>query len=281
MTDLKMIIEEYDQYLRDDGKAESTIKGYISRLIIALNAMDGLMPDELDFKDVKKFIDSLEHLATSTRNGYLIILKLFFTFCVSKGYMKKVLVKKRWFAKRKIYLPRPLSREQKAELRCLIETLILRDKTIIEFLLSSGCRCSEVAGIKIGDFDWENQMVTVFGKRRKYRDVFFSETAAIWIKELIGERGDDENLFLGLYQKPISRKAIYDIVRCAGIQMETTNKNVSPHVLRHSYASHMLSNGADLLSVAEDLGHERISTTRTYAMNLDDDLFIKFHKLIG
>ena len=277
------IVEEYLESQRLESlknKASPlTIRTYRYQLKTIINLDKKI--NELTYEDVKDLINSKQHLKKRTRMNFISTLSSLFTFCVKKGYMSKVLIKKRWRIKPDKLLPKPLSRIQRAELRVLAEEFCDRDRAIIELLLSSGCRVNEASQLNVGDFDFEHKKVIVLGKRSKKRPVYFSDTAAMLLRRISQGRDADSPMFVNKYGNRLSNRGIYSIVNCAGLQMETIDDYVGPHRLRHTFGSHQLSNGADLVDVANDMGHVDVQTTLGYAKNLDEDLIIKFHKRMG
>jgi integrase/recombinase XerD len=146
----------------------------------------------------------------------------------------------------------------------------LRDRAMLEFMYATGLRVSEVAHIKLGDITFEAGFLRSVGKGNKERIVPIGKHAIEWIQRYLREaRGSfakAENLgevFLSTRGKPLSRKTIWALIkkyaRRAGI-----TKNITPHTLRHSFASHLLDNGGDLRVIQEMLGHADISTTQIY-----------------
>lgn len=145
----------------------------------------------------------------------------------------------------------------------------LRDKAMLELLYASGLRVSELLSLRFKDVDLENRLIDVHGKGNKERIVPYSRFAGDYLeKYLCGPRKrnkgkDSPYLFLGRDGKPLSRIAFFKAVRKyaskAGIE-----KPVSPHSLRHSFATHLLERGADLRTVQELLGHSKITTTQIY-----------------
>jgi len=148
-----------------------------------------------------------------------------------------------------------------------------RDKAIFELLYGSGLRVSELVGLNINDIDFEFKTVRVKGKGKKERIVPLSgksiEALTEYLTELKAQRirrtdfGNPDALFLNKYFKRISTRAIRNICN-KYIQNISLKTKLTPHVLRHSFATHLLSNGADLRTVQELLGHSSISTTQIY-----------------
>ena len=175
-------------------------------------------------------------------------------------------------------IPKPLSEE---EMTLLIGSVVgdeprqLRDRAILEFLYATGARVSEVCGLNLSDLDMESSLVRLFGKGSKERVVPFGSIAhgalSQWIAsgrfalEPLQERRRDDShaVFLTNRGARISRQVIFNIVRDAGLRAKI-ERDVSPHALRHSCATHLLDRGADLRVVQEMLGHASIATTQVY-----------------
>lgn len=138
----------------------------------------------------------------------------------------------------------------------------LRDALILEMLYSSGCRVSELSNIKLKDIDFKNRKILILGKGNKERYVYYGSKC----EELLNKYLDkEENVYLftnkhgnKLNERTI-RKIVDDNARKAGLDV-----HVTPHTLRHTYATHLLNDGADLKSVGDLLGHENLSTTQIY-----------------
>lgn len=175
-------------------------------------------------------------------------------------------------------IPHPLS---EAEVGTLIDAVVgsdpasLRDRALLEFLYATGARISEACGLSLADLDRDHRVVRLFGKGSKERVVPFGRTAATAMDEWLTEgrehleparwarRGDQEAVFLNTRGARLSRQAAWAVVRKYGERTGLADK-LSPHVLRHSCATHLLDHGADLRIVQEMLGHASISTTQVY-----------------
>jgi integrase/recombinase XerD len=165
---------------------------------------------------------------------------------------------------------------------CGRDAYSLRDKAILELLYSSGLRVSELAGLKLTQIDLENGLVRVFGKGSKERVVPVGSRACEAITtyltaarpKFVKARTGSE-LFLSERGKALSRIMLWVIVkRCA--RLAGIEKNVKPHLLRHSFATHLLSNGADLRAIQEMLGHANLSTTQIYT-SVDQKRIVEQH----
>ena len=175
-------------------------------------------------------------------------------------------------------IPHPLSEEQ---VNALLEAVVgadpvsLRDRALLEFLYATGARISEACGLSLADVDRDHRVVRLFGKGSKERVVPFGRTAASAMDEWLqtgrehlepvrwARRGDQEAVFLNTRGARLTRQAAWAVVRKYG-DRTGLSEQLSPHVLRHSCATHLLDHGADLRIVQEMLGHASISTTQVY-----------------
>ena len=146
----------------------------------------------------------------------------------------------------------------------------LRDKTIFELLYSSGLRISEAIELKYHSIDIENFLITVVGKGNKERIIPMGEEAVRLLKKYINESrssilGDRESEYFFISKKgsKLNRKSVWRLLKNY-VSRTSISKNITPHTLRHSFATHLIENGADLRSVQELLGHMDISTTQVY-----------------
>jgi integrase/recombinase XerD len=185
-------------------------------------------------------------------------------------------------------IPHPLSEEEVLALLAAPATnepVGMRDRALLEFLYATGARISEACGLSLGDFDHEEQLVRLFGKGSKERIVPYGRHAAAALADWLGpsgrphleprrwaRRGDAEAVFLNLRGTRLSRQAAWAMVKKYGDRIGLGNK-LSPHVLRHSCATHLLDHGADLRIVQELLGHASISTTQVYTRVSQERLF--------
>ena len=163
------------------------------------------------------------------------------------------------------------------------DPLTLRNRCILEMMYACGLRVSEAAGLKLGSLNFDENIVRVFGKGSKERIVPMGRTAVGILKrylersrpELIASP-EEPMLFVSNRGRPLDRERIWAIVkeaaRIAGIR-----KNIHPHTLRHSFASHLLENGADLRIIQEMLGHADISTTQIYT-HVDQQRLLSVHR---
>lgn len=159
-----------------------------------------------------------------------------------------------------------------------------RNKAMLELMYSSGLRVSELVELKIKDIDLDNGYVKCFGKGSKERIIPIGEIAVDYLKKYIYEYRDSmkkgyytENVFLNNHGKKISRQGFFLIIKEIAKEKKI-EKNITPHMLRHSFATHLLNNGADLRTIQEMLGHSSITTTQIYT-NVSTDILKENYEL--
>jgi len=191
-----------------------------------------------------------------------------------------------------IGLPKALSEEQIATLLSAVngvDSYALRDRALLEFLYATGARVSEACGLSLSDLDMDASLVRLFGKGSKERVVPFGRIAHGALTEWLGvggrpmlvpqqwsRRDHSDAVFLGARGTRLSRQAAWGIVRKYAERAGIT-EHLSPHVLRHSCATHMLVHGADLRIVQELLGHASVSTTQVYT-KVDNEVLWEMYR---
>ena len=163
------------------------------------------------------------------------------------------------------------------------DPLEFRNRCILELMYACGLRVSETADLKIGDINFDENVVRAFGKGSKERIVPIGRTARELIKRylenarpLLVRDNAETALFLSNHGRKLDRIRIWEVVKLAA-ERANIRKNIHPHTLRHSFASHMLENGADLRVIQEMLGHADISTTQIYT-HVDQRRLLEVHK---
>ncbi len=141
----------------------------------------------------------------------------------------------------------------------------LRDIAMMELLYASGIRRAELVGLNLSDVDLDRRVMRVIGKGNKQRTVFINQASADAIRAYLGmrPRTPDDALFLSKRKTRLSHRQAWVVFR-EFAQLSGLTKHVTPHVMRHSFATHLLENGADLMTIKELLGHESLSTTQIY-----------------
>ncbi len=163
------------------------------------------------------------------------------------------------------------------------DALTIRDKALLEFMYATGVRVSEAAGVRRNDLVSGSGLVRILGKGNKERIVPVGEVALKWVRQYLEDSrpklansNSEEVLFLNHRGGKLSRMGIWKIIR-KYVDLANIKKKVTPHTLRHSFATHLLEGGADLRAVQEMLGHTRISTTQVYT-HLDREYLKEVHR---
>lgn len=225
-------------------------------------------------------------LSHRTISRYLSSIRSFYKFLIDEDVVQKNPSVNLNSPKKGINLPEYLTLEEVDLLLSMPKentVLGLRDRTIIELMYSCGLRVSEVVDLKINSADFNRGCILVFGKGKKERFVPFGEKAKKlldryikWARGILLKGRISESLFLNFRGEPLSRKGMWKIIK--GYARETgIKKNIKPHILRHSFGTHLVQNGADLRAVQELLGHADISTTQIYT-HLDKGTLIDVHR---
>lgn len=239
---------------------------------------DGLSLDTVDTRTVREFLSHLRHDRSYTASGLnrkIACLKGYFSYLESEKILPINPMTRVKSAKESRLLPKVLSPE---EMDVLLETveeqiestknpqLALRNRAIFELFYATGIRLSELVGLDVSDFDFRRRTLRVIGKGRKERVVFFNETAATALSEYLHVTPRKETstpMFLNRYGARISQRGVEKmftkILKLSGLE-----KHASPHTLRHSFATHLLEGGSDLVTIKELLGHESLQTTQVY-----------------
>ncbi len=273
------LIEEFLSYLLGvRNVSPRTVESYRSDMahFAEMVNKDAPLPS-VTLADLQICIASLsgQNYAATSINRFISALRTFFDYCYRLGYIETNPAARLKNVKAPQKMPKFLFQSESDELCAMPDKLNIlwpvRDKAIIECLYSSGCRVSELAGIKIADLEKNFRSAIVMGKGSKERRVYFSPEAVAALKDYLAERlvkfphaKEMPEVFLNMHGGKISRSSIYSLIsRYSGV--EGTNHQISPHALRHTFATTMLNNGADIRIVQELLGHANISTTQRYA----------------
>jgi integrase/recombinase XerD len=207
-------------------------------------------------------------MRSSSVNRKISSIKSFYIFLVKRNFVQNSPLNDLVTPKQEKYLPESMS---EAEVDKLLNSpdvsnkIENRDKAMIEMLYATGMRISELVNLKMTDVDMKRCVVKVFGKGSKERLVPFGETALDSLRSYLNEReqSSSKEIFLSNRGKKMTRVAFWQRVKVYLIR-ENLKNSISPHTLRHAFATHLLNRGADLRSVQLLLGHSDLSTTQIY-----------------
>ncbi|HAQ06569.1 MAG TPA: integrase [Bacillus bacterium] len=262
--DLKEKIELYLAGKQLEGLSKITLDGYKIHLRIFSDQMKKKVED-ISTNDLRMYLSQYTHQRTNTRAGKLSVLKSFFGWLTAEDILPKDPTARLKPPKKEKRLPKALSIEEFEMLRESCKTS--RQRALVEVLYATGGRLSEIQALNKQDIDYQNGSTRVIGKGNKERDVYFSFKALYHLKKyLLGRLDQVEALFI-TERQPYRRLSNRGIQREIGIIAKAADlhKKISPHTLRHTFATLTLNNGADLVAVQELLGHENPATTQIYA----------------
>ena len=272
-----LLADQFINHLRvERGLADNTIQSYSRDLIRFFNFMEQkkISPIQASRDHVTEYIGSLSSvLSARSIARSLSALKMFFRFLISDGKIKDSPARLLESIKLPGRLPEILTRDEVDLLLSqpnISTSLGLRDKAMLELLYATGLRVSELIGLNLIHINLEAGYVRTVGKGFKERMVPMGEKAKDTLNAYISggrpmllKGRNPSRLFLNSRGRPISRQGFWKIIKRYGI-MAGIKKKITPHRLRHSFATHLLEGGADLRSVQVMLGHADISTTQIY-----------------
>lgn len=284
-------MQDFQTYLKvERNVSPHTQQAYIADVqeFIQFLKTNGLVKnDKVENADAEAIRSFLGHLHRQkvkkvTVNRKISSLRAFYRYLLRQGKIKKNPANMVQSPKTEKYMPTFLSVDEAFELLNATagkNSFDLRTRAMMELFYSSGLRLSELAALNVMDIDFNQQLVKVLGKGRKERIVPVGKTALQCIREYLEETGDlrkgsgvgvfEEPLFLNARGKRISTRSIARMIdEAAG--KSGLGRKISPHALRHTFATHLLNAGADLRSIQELLGHKSLSTTQKYtAVNIN------------
>lgn len=286
------VLVSFVDYLRSEqGLSENTIVSYrydIAKYIKFLSREGKADVAGADDRRIEDFLFSMRdgEVAPTTIARAISSLKAFYQYLMSEGRVSidpTANVDGPKFLRR---LPQVLSPEEVfaiLESPDLSKPLGLRDRAMLEFMYATGARVSEILNVRIADLDIEEALVRILGKGSKERIVPVGEVAITFVKKYLEEvrprltaATRSERLFLSVHGDKMSRSALWKMVKRYTVRANL-GKRVTPHTFRHSFATHLLEGGADLVVVQELLGHADISTTQIYT-HVDREYLREVHR---
>ncbi|MBN1283482.1 MAG: tyrosine recombinase XerC [Proteobacteria bacterium] len=282
---MKKLIDSFFNYLKHERDVSPhTSKNYLVDMQQFLAYLEGRYPGisasgeayigKLDASIIRDFMSKMwNDWSPSSMARKLASLRTFFNYCIKKGMIEVNPAKEVATPKIPKRVPKFLTVD---EVFALLDSaadegaLGIRDRAILELLYASGLRVSELVGLDIDDVDLKAQTVRVMGKGRKERIVPMGEKACASLvnylekrKALADDRGQEKAFFVNRHGGRLTARSIERLIakymRRCGVQ-----KTVTPHVLRHTFATHLLGAGADMRGIQELLGHSSLSTTQKY-----------------
>ncbi len=276
---MQKYLHEYSNYLAvEKGLSKNTLESYrrdLNKFVRFLSKLDINDPALIEKVEINRFLTELKNnsFATSTISRTIASLRSFFTFLVQEGFIDNNPALDLEAPKIEKKLPRVLTT---GEIDRLLgqpkpaEHKGLRDKAMLELLYASGIRVSELIGLNLSDFDPVVGYLRCRGKGQKERIVPIGSVAINYVSEYMStarsrlcKNNGEIALFVNQHGNRMTRQGFWKILKKYALQ-SNINGAITPHTIRHSFATHLLENGADLRSVQEMLGHSDITTTQVY-----------------
>ena len=264
-------LENYRNYLKyERAYSDNTVGAYMNDL----NKYEEFLKKDIlesDTEDLEKYLKYIKNLESTTVAHKITSIKSYFNYNIKRGIVSVNPSDKVSRPKLTKHLPEYLTEEEVGK---LLDVEVkspydYRNKTILELLYSSGIRISELVNIKTPNYDSEECLIRIMGKGSKERIVPLGDYAVNIMNDymnnyrpLINKKHTDY-VFINNRGDKISRQFIFKVIKKEALK-KGIKKDISPHTLRHTFATHLLKNGADLRIIQELLGHENISTTQIY-----------------
>ncbi|MBB6452764.1 integrase/recombinase XerD [Salirhabdus euzebyi] len=262
---LTKVWDTYKAEKRIEGFSPYTINAYQLQANLLVRHFQDISPQSITTQGIKEYLaSSSKGLKPSSLAHRVRFIRSFFRWLHEEGHITTnpaAKIKEPKVGKR---IPKFLTEREIEHLREGCYTTM--EKALFEFMFSTGCRIGEIVSLNKNSINWGNRSVIVRGKGDKEREVYFNIRCDIWLKRYIQERTDQDKAIFVTERIPHRmsiaqmRYVIKRISNQAGI-----DKTIHPHQLRHSYATHLLNNGAPLDVIQSLLGHEKSETTRIYA----------------
>lgn len=264
---LPQLVKMYLVIKKTEGLSDGTLKNY--HLILTLFfKWCNKQPEEVVANDIRMFLYFYQQerkISSRTLDKYREMICWFFNWAHKEEYLTRnpaISIKAIKYEQKE---RQALTQLELEYLRLACKTP--RDKAILEFFYSTGCRVTELIGVKKEDIDWKNNSVHLFGKGQKHRTSFINAKCEIALKEYLKTRKDNNEYLFVSTRKPnnqLTKSAVEKIIRelanSSGIA-----KHITPHILRHTTATQAVNNGMPIEGVSKLLGHANVATTMIYA----------------
>lgn len=270
----------FDYLIKELNFSDNTISSYRRDLLdffsfLKKNNIDYLRVDRYNVRAYLKYLDE-KKLKNSTIGRRISAIRSFYNYLLSTEKITNNIFNSIRNPKLEKRLPNYLSYEELSEIFKKIDISSLeglRNRLIIEMFYATGCRVSELINIKMSDINTQNKTIRIMGKGSKERIVYYGDYAAYYLKKYLDTKYNSQSkyLFLNNKKEKMTIGEVEEIVRniVSDLALKT---HVTPHTLRHTFATHLLNNGADIKSVQELLGHSSLNTTGIYTHITNDRL---------
>jgi integrase/recombinase XerD len=255
---------QYEADKRIEGYSIHTFKAYKIQCNLLTRHLGDIEIDSVTLEQLKSYLaKDAERLKPSSIGHRVRFLKSLFRWAIDEGNISRNPSAKLKEPKMGHRVPKAMSEEDIEALREACKSPL--EHSLVEIMYTTGCRIGEIAILDRNSIDWENRSIIVRGKGDKEREVYFTIKCGIWLKKYLKQREDTDIAMFVTVRKAhrIGIAHIRYIIKRIAKRAEIT-VNVYPHKLRHSYATHLLNNGAPLEAIQTLLGHAKSDTTRIY-----------------
>ena len=284
-------IKDFLRYLLiDKNYSNNTINSYKLDLEKFCKFLNNINVNSIKTEDLKEYIKYLNDNSLNDKSisRSISCLKSFYKYLLIEKIVENNISDSLFLPKQKKSLPKVLTID---EVNLLLDITLndnfdYRNKAMLELMYATGLRVSELINLKMFDIDLTNDLLRTLGKGSKERVIPIGECASYYLKLYINNyrnslliKGNSDYLFINNHGVNMSRQGFFKIIKKIAKE-KGINKDISPHILRHSFASHMLKYGADLRSIQELLGHSDISTTQIYTHITNEELknnYMNYH----
>ena len=282
------ILEFINYCIFEKGLSDKTKLSYQNDLDvykIFLKEKNKTRVDQITSDDIKEFLKAREEEETTTVAHNITVISNFHNYLLKEKLVENNVCEFIDRPKLKKALPKTLSIEDVDKLLDipLNTSFDYRNKAMLELMYGCGLRVSELVSIEVNDIDMTNYEIRILGKGSKERIIPIGEYAIDYLKEYISRREKllkdkpCDKLFLNNHGEGMTRQGFFKILKKLLLE-KGINPNVSPHTLRHSFATHLINRGADLRSIQEMLGHSDISTTKIYTRVSDEKVINDYNE---
>lgn len=282
--DLPEVVKIYLVCKKVEGLSQQTLDTYLRMLRLFFREINKPL-QEITTNEIRLYLFSYQQqrgCSNRSLDKYRQYLACFFSWATDNGYLQRnpmcTIPAIRYEKK---------SRENLThlELEYLRQSCrTLREHAVVEFLYSTGCRASELCGVKLSDVDWNARTVHILGKGSKHRVSFINAKAEVAVKSYLKSREDDSEYLFVTERKPyrqLKRDALEKIIRAISSRLSgEVSKRVTPHILRHTTATLALQSGMPITDVSKFLGHEKIDTTMIYVHASMNDIQVGHKKFV-
>ena len=269
---IPMLVKTYIAVKKTEGLSNLSLQNYARVLVHFFRAVQK-RPEDVTTTDIRMYLyeySAQRKISDNTLDKYRAFICWFFGWAHAEEYIAKNPARSIKAIKYEQKERQSLTQLELEYLRMACKTE--RERAVLEFMYSTGCRVSELINVTKGDVDWSNNSVHLFGKGRKHRTSFLNAKALVALKAYLGKRSDnDPHLFVSQRAPhgPVHKEAIELMFRKLS-ERSGLSKTITPHILRHTMATQAVNSGMPIEDVSKLLGHSSVNTTMIYAKSTRD-----------